>query len=85
MLSVLILWFSAISVFPFSGNHRKLPWVHSVIEILRPEGEAIDFLCKYNGAVLLVEEEQVFTSATVVFCILFVFVIKSFFYPVVKK
>jgi len=43
---------------------------------LRPEGEAVDFLCKCNGAVLLVEEKQVFTSATGVFCILFVFVMK---------
>lgn len=44
--------------------------------MLRPEGEAIDFLCKCNGAVLLVDEKQVFASATEVFCILFVFVIE---------
>lgn len=40
---------------------------------------------KCSGAVLLVKEEQVSASATHVFCILFVFVIKSFFYSVVMK
>lgn len=44
--------------------------------MLRPEGEAIDFLCKCNGTGLLVDEKQVFASATVAFCILFGFVIK---------